>query len=437
MNRREFLGGLAATALHALASSACQARNPLPAARPHVVCVLVDQLRQDAFERFAPVINGVARGGVVFEQMRSVAPWTYPSVISLLSGLLPQQHGADGHPTEDRLMRFDAGVPLLPQRLREAGYRTAAFTTNPFLREWNPLHDSFDLFKSDFVRFVGSRRPTFSEFSLPEMFAPSVNAALRAYYDAQSVGPPEFTYVHYIDVHGPWGGAPFAPDYRAAVEFVDHQIFELYQYFLRRSGGDLLFFVTSDHGLSLGDDLAIGDGPKWRRLKASPHEFNLRIPFVLLPSDRVTLPARIAASCSNVDFVPTLTDLLGLEWPLVLPGRSLAPALQGRSLGEDPPTYSRMSAFGSRCDGMVVDGRKYMRFFDVENGALVARMSFDLASDPREIRSLGDDFGPAAALIEAQASDRGIAFAASDEAPSPELEEQLRALGYLRGEEER
>jgi len=412
-------------------------RDLAPVARPHVVCVLVDQLRFDAFEQFAPVTGGAARSGVIFEQMRSVAPWTYPSVISLLSGLLPQQHGAAGHPTEDRLMRFDERVPLLPERLRGAGYRTAAFTTNPFLSEWNPLHRSFDVFKSDFVRSVGNRRPQFHEFSLPEMFAPSVNAAVRHHYDAQPVGPPEFTYVHYIDVHGPWGGAPFPPEYPAAVEFIDRKIFELYQYFLRRSGGDLLFFVTSDHGLSLGDDLAVGDGPKWRRLKASPHEFNLRIPFVVLPSDRVTTPARVAASCSNVDFVPTLAEWLGLEWPIAVPGRSLAPALRGRELGPDPPTYSRMSAFGSRCDGVVVDGRKYMRFFDVASGAVVSRMSFDLAADPRELRTLGDDFGAAAAVLDAQAGDRGIAFAVRDEAPSPEVEEQLRALGYLGDEDER
>lgn len=434
MNRREFLSGLAATALHALA---CQVRGPAAAGRPHVVCILVDQLRFDAFEQFAPVTGGAARSGVVFEQMRSVAPWTYPSVISLLSGLLPQQHGADGHPTEDRLMRFDERVPLLPQKLRDAGYRTAAFTTNPFLREWNPLHRHFDVFKADFVRFVGSRRPRFHEFSLPEMFAPSVNAAVRAHYDAQPVGPPEFTYVHYIDVHGPWGGAPFAPDYRASVEFIDRKIFELYQYFLRRSRGDLLFVVTSDHGLSLGDDLTVGDGPEWRRLKASPHDFNLRIPFVVLPSDRVTRPGRVSASCSNVDFVPTLAEWLGLDWPLALPGRSLAPALRGDALGTDPPTYSRMSAFGSHCDAVVVDGRKYMRFFGAAGGATVARMSFDLAADPRELHSLGEEFGAAAAVLDERASDQGVAFAARDEAPSPELEEQLRALGYLGSEEKR
>ena len=46
----------------------------------------------------------------------STAPWTYPAVVSLLSGLYPQQHGADGHPSEQLLSRID---PELPQHERD------------------------------------------------------------------------------------------------------------------------------------------------------------------------------------------------------------------------------------------------------------------------------------------------------------------------------
>jgi arylsulfatase A-like enzyme len=172
-------------------------------------------------------------------------------------------------------------------------------------------------------------------------------------------------------------------------------------------------------------------------VKASPHEFNLRIPFALLPSNIVTEPRTVGASCSNVDFVPTLAELVGLAWPVALPGRSLAPALSGRALGPDPPTYAKMSAFGSRCDAIVLDGRKYMRFFDVDTGELMKQEVFDLRQDPRELDPLGSDFGAAAAVIAEQASDRGIAYTGTDEAPSEELEAQLRALGYVGGKAQR
>ncbi len=111
--------------------------------------------------------------------------------------------------------------------LKDAGYRTAAFVTNPFLREWNPFH---------------------------------------------------------------------------------------------------LGFVTSDHGRSLESDVDIGYGPAWRVNKKSMHEFNLRVPFVLLPSRRIPSASHLDTPCSNIDFTPTLLDLLGIRAPLTYPAESLADA---------------------------------------------------------------------------------------------------------------
>ena len=83
-------GAAAALALTALG---CSAAEP---PRPNVVVVLIDQLRKDSSDRHLTRVNALAERGVVFDEMRAVAPWTYPSVISLLSGLYPQQHGGGG-----------------------------------------------------------------------------------------------------------------------------------------------------------------------------------------------------------------------------------------------------------------------------------------------------------------------------------------------------
>ncbi len=431
MRRREFLELLAGAGLVALGC-------PLTAGRrPHVVCILVDQLRKDAFEAWAPRTNELAARGIVFEQMRAVAPWTYPSVISMMSGLDPQQHGADGHATADVLTRFGDDVPLLQQALARAGYHTAAFVTNPFLRDWNPFHRGFDAFHADFVRDVGNRRPEFHEFAIPEkMFGESVNRAVRRHFDARPLGSPEFSYIHYIDVHGPWTGAPFPPTYPDAVRYIDLRIFELYSYFMRRYDGELLFFVTSYHGLALGDDLLVGYGPEWREMKQSVHDFNLRIPFVLLPSEAVHHSGRIDTPCSNVDFTPTLLDLLDIAPSTALRGRSLARYIRAEAgVGGDAARaiYARVSAFGSRSDCVVVGTRKYMRFFDVDSDAVVEKRIFDLERDPRETQSIGSEFGPVDALIEDAAGGHGLAFAATPAELAGDVEDQLRALGYIEG----
>ena len=61
---------------------------------------------------------------------------------------------------------------------------------------------------------------------------------------------------------------------------------------------------------------------------------------------------------------------------------------------------------------------------------------FDLAADPRETRSVAEDFGPAAEIVHAEAGTRGTAFASEFRGVGSEVEEQLRALGYLGGSAE-
>ena len=67
-------------ALAALAGPACRRRVEVHGRS--VVLVLVDQLRKDAADLWMPEVGSLARDGVLFDEMRSVSPWTYPSVIS-------------------------------------------------------------------------------------------------------------------------------------------------------------------------------------------------------------------------------------------------------------------------------------------------------------------------------------------------------------------
>jgi arylsulfatase A-like enzyme len=399
------------------------------------VIVLIDQLRADAADRSLAKVNELAARGVAFEEMRSAAPWTYPSVVSLMSGLHPQQHGALDHPEGSRFSRFDAAVPLLHRRLDALGWDTAAFVTNPYLFDWNPFHEGFDHFDASFLapgaEATEGSRITF-EWSPGTMFADSVNAAVRAHFDARPPRAREFTYVHYIDVHGPWEGAPFAPDYDAAIRFVDAHVAELHAYFLARYAGDVVFIVTSDHGREQGDDTAVGDGPRFRRDKHSVHDFNLRVPFLILPSARVTTPRRIPGPASQVDLVPTLLDWLGVADGVARPGTSLLAAIRdGAPLDPARPIYAREWGAGVFSDALVLRGHKYVRFFRGPDGGLAIRRVYDLRADPRETASSGDRFGEIGLAFRDAASDHGLAYAPSWSAPAQEIEAPLRALGYL------
>jgi arylsulfatase A-like enzyme len=427
LDRRGFLYFLGSTLI---AATACRDGAAGP---PGIVLVLIDQLRKDAADRWLTQLNERARAGVVFDRMRSVAPWTYPSVISLASGLYPQQHGADGHLHAGILSHFDEKVPLLHAVLHAAGWRTAGFVTNPFLHTWNAFHQGFDHYDVSFVNSQGNLRGLSGMVWNPErMFADTVNRAVTEHFAGSgSLAGPEFTYVHYIDVHGPWGGAPFEASYEAAVRFLDQRIVELHDLFLERYDGNLIFLVTSDHGTAFPGDEQVGDGPAFRRDKASVHDFNLRVPCFLLPSRRVSEARRIDGPCANIDIAPTLAEWVGVAMPLALPGASLLPAIHGEPLDATRPLYARMSAFGSLCDGVVVGPRKYIRHFSVESGEVVARRVFDLEHDPDEVAPVDEDIAPFELELERAAASHGVSFEPRFKNPSKELVDKLRSMGYL------
>jgi len=444
----------ACLALLCLALGACSEE---PAPPPHVVLVLVDQLREDAVERWMPGTQALGEAGVRFTQMRSAAPWTYPSVISLFSGLYPQQHGADGqHPDPadpakgKQLSTFEEGVPLF-SRILNSSYHTAGFVTNPFLHDWNPFHSSFDHYVVDpFIGSQGDQRGNPDEVWTADMFADDVNREVLAHFGARELGEPEFTYVHYIDVHGPWTGAPFEvadldykktnqEAYASAARYTDQKILELYRYFLERYDGELIFIVTSDHGQELGQELLEGQDQRARGRKNTPHEFNTRIPFLILPSKEVPRALHSELSCSNVDVAPTLLEWLGFPVPGGLAGRSLLGVIRGEEPSKElleRPTYTLMNAFGKSNDCMVFRGKKLVRHRDVASGEVAARWIFDLEQDPRELIIQGTEFGAAEPLLESLAGPGELSFEKHFGEQSAKLIEGLQGLGYIGDEAE-
>jgi arylsulfatase A-like enzyme len=432
---RRLLAASAALALVGCGGAEAPARPSL--LRPSVVLVLVDQLRADALERWMPETRALAERGVRFEEMRAVAPWTYPSVISLLSGLYPQQHGADGSEDGKRMTVFSEAVPLLPRILGAAGYHTAGFVTNPFLHEWNPVHEAFEHYDASFIGNQGATRGHGQVVWTERMWADSVNPAVSAWFDGRALDGPEFVYVHYIDVHGRkegperWQGAPFEPSYEGAVRCVDARIRELHAYFSERYHGELLFVVTSDHGQDLDDDVKVGQGPGWRQRKASLHDFNLRIPMVVLPGRPVPEGRVVAGPCANVDVTPTLLDWLGLPPLEDAPGASLLGAIRGEPYdGGARELYARNSAFGRLEEALVHDARKLVRYTQ----PMRARSLFDLRADPREERPLTAIRAEDEARLEAAAAQR-LVFPVELGEPAPGLREDLDKLGYGGSEE--
>jgi len=123
----------------------------------NVLLITVDTLRPDYLSCYGSSkvntehIDALAKGGVVFEAAISQAPWTRPSVASLLTGRYPSVHGAGQTMVargrlQDPMHGVRRSVPLLAERLQAAHFTTQAFLSNSHLRAEFGFGRGFDSF---------------------------------------------------------------------------------------------------------------------------------------------------------------------------------------------------------------------------------------------------------------------------------------------------
>ena len=104
---------------------------PAPADAPPVLLVSIDTLRADHLGIYgyprptSPRIDAFFSGARIYEAAYAAESYTAPSVVSMLTGLLPQQHGV-------RLLyqKLSPDVVTVADLLGGAGYQTAAVVSN-------------------------------------------------------------------------------------------------------------------------------------------------------------------------------------------------------------------------------------------------------------------------------------------------------------------
>ncbi len=119
---------------------------------PNVLVVLLDTLRADhltthGYKRnTSPLLDAFAEKCFVFEGAQSCAPWTGPSLISIMTSLYPDVHGVSSNVDPATLPQ---DVDTLAELLSRRGYRTGAFTEGGFAGGTYGLEQGFDLYKSN------------------------------------------------------------------------------------------------------------------------------------------------------------------------------------------------------------------------------------------------------------------------------------------------
>ncbi|HED66793.1 MAG TPA: hypothetical protein ENJ09_14710, partial [Planctomycetes bacterium] len=196
----------AAAMLLVLALGACTgASAPEPTS---VVLISLDTTRRDALglygaPRPTPRLDALAEASAVFEDCQAQSTATAPSHMSILTGMSVQRHGL--------LKNGETSTPTisLASVLRDAGYRTAAFTGHGSLQgKFGPGY-GFDVFVS-----WPEDEPATGEGAEYQRSIREAAAEGLAFLDTLPEGTPFFLFVHGYDPHLPyWPPEPLRSEY--------------------------------------------------------------------------------------------------------------------------------------------------------------------------------------------------------------------------------
>ncbi len=400
---RPLLGLALAIPLVLLAGVACGQKpepstSPEPCDRPNVLLYVVDTLRADHIGRDAasgsetPAADRLAREGRFFANALAPSSWTRASIGSILTGLYPDVHGAQG-----RDSALPAHLETLAELLRQHRYTTAAVVTNPNVGSFYGFDQGFDTYLQLFER----REPGRIKSGEAIVRSDQVTEQLFSWIDDATC--PFFLSVLTIDPHWPYGpptafdrfGAEYSGPvdtdklaikrddltpadrdriralYRGEVAFNDASLGMLLEK-LESEGrlDDTIVILTSDHGEEFWEHGGVLHG-------TTLYDEVLRVPLIIRYPKAVTAE-RVTSQVSLVDIAPTLLELLGIDAPYPFDGVSLL-----QSASENRSVHAMLELDGRRSRSMSQSSWKL-----IENWRNGSRALFDLDRDPGETKNL-------------------------------------------------
>lgn len=316
-------------------------RDLLPKQNPerplNLILISVDTARADRYGPYGyegartPIVDRLAKEGTTFEYAIVPMPRTTPTLASIMTGLLPHEHGARDVSSRIRRGRRLASI------LKARGFSTAGVSGNPAAGKREGFSRGFDAFEELAFRDRASK-----------VTDTALALASKTPDDAQL-----FLWAHYLDPHTPYrapnafrnasqeqcdalsdiergrrrvnaGGhsekalEECSGAYDAEVAYADSEVGRLLAG-LRKAGrlDHAVVVFTSDHGENLGEWGAYyGHG-------TNVHDSAVRVPLVVAGAG-VPKGARVTEPIGLHDLTPTMLSLMGV-----------APAERAKMSGKD------------------------------------------------------------------------------------------------------
>jgi arylsulfatase A-like enzyme len=467
-SRGAWLSALALSLVLLLPASGCELLTSRP---PNIILVLVDTLRADyvGFHGFdgpiTPNLDRLATESVVYTNCFVQSPWTKPSVATLFTSLYPQVHRLTNHEgkywggdaPELRTGILSPQAETLAEKLREAGYRTAGFVSNPWVISDYGFAQGFDVYDE-------SAASTWAD-------ADTLIGAAREWIAGLASDQPFFLYLHFMDVHAPYDArkedydalvtslalgrnrrltdlqVPYrrwqnierrpawASDeqrheltywrarYASGVRAFDRRLQELVSFLDERALLDRSYLVvTSDHGEELFEH---GDWSHGQNL----YDHQLHIPLLIRKPEARDAGQYVDEIVQLIDLMPTLLGFAGVTPPPGVQGRDFA-----SPTGDEEDGVSFATATQRKPGLYSLRTKRFKLLYNIDSGRA---WLFDLLADPGERRDLAarrpgvvDELRDLLGLHIAESVADGTLELEAAEVPE-DLRERLKSLGYV------
>ncbi|ADD07366.1 sulfatase (plasmid) [Natrialba magadii ATCC 43099] len=325
-----------------------------------------------------PNIDSLAADGALFERHFATAPQCSPSRGSLMTGRHPHVNGLMGLAHGDWELHDDERI--LPQYVSDAGYETHLFGLQHISQDTDRL-------EYDRVHSEGNLYPGVSPAVHQANRARNVASVVSSFLDASAYEEPLFASIGFFECHraeeedGRFGfdanyyGAddpdtvrplPYLPDrrghrhdlaeMRGMMYAVDEGIGTILDA-LDENGltEDTLVIFTTEHGIA------------FPRAKGTCYDAGIEAALVMRYPGVITADERYDELISNVDVLPTVLDLIDVDVPEAIDGRSFVNLItdDGDSYAERERIFAEMTWHDmyNPVRAIRTDRYKYVRSF--------------------------------------------------------------------------
>lgn len=428
----------------------------------NIILLTLDALRADHLSSYgydrdtSPFLDDLAAEAIRFERAFSASSHTREAIPSILTGRYPDE-AVDN--------RFQRSADTVAARLKEGGFETAGFHSNPFVSRAYGFEQGFDTFYDD-LHLGSNRLLALAQRALDKLRnrhyarGSEINERSLDWLDSLNGDRPFFLWNHYMDPHGPYEApgeyqrrfhgeavpkrestklyhrAIDDPDsitdaerrrlidlYDAEIAYSDDQLSGFFDALDRRGLlEDSLVVVTADHGDAFGED-GYYEHPRYL------HDGLIHVPLIVDGPDLTR--GTVDVPTSTLDIATTILSAVGhpdsslpgedLREIAATPGSYAGRTVVSQARGEDADVHVRRFSGRGRTTTCFAE-------YDTETGGIDIECHAD-GEVNEEARTTVEEY-LRAHIREHAGEDGADGDDEAEDGVSGEIEDRLSALGY-------